>query len=206
MSFDSNILGGARTAFIDCDFKSSSEFKPKLLANNAGEKVLNSIKEELHNCDEFFISVAFITMGGLTPLLEDFKELESRGVKGKILTTDYLNFTEPKSLKKLDSFSNIEIKLFSQENQGFHTKGYIFKKNNVYRGIIGSSNLTMNALTVNKEWNIGFSSLTDGEILNEVLKEFNELWSISDDLSDVISQYESIYDASHQFLDVKKNL
>lgn len=94
--FDSNILGGARTAFIDSDYNSSGEFKPKLLANNAGGKVLNSIKEELHKCDEFFISVAFITMGGLTPLLQDFAELESKGIKGKILTTDYLNFTEPK--------------------------------------------------------------------------------------------------------------
>ena len=38
-------------------------------------------------------------MGGLTPLLQDFKELEKANIKGKILTTDYLNFSEPKALK-----------------------------------------------------------------------------------------------------------
>lgn len=198
MNFDSNILGGARTAFIDSDYNSSGEFKPKLLANNAGGKVLNSIKEELHKCDEFFISVAFITMGGLTPLLQDLAELESKGIKGKILTTDYLNFTEPKALKKLNEFSNIEVKIYPQDEEGFHTKGYIFRKNNIYRGIVGSSNLTLNALTVNKEWNIGFSSLTEGEMLKELLKEFYSLWNVADDLDEVLAQYESLYDSLHQ--------
>ena len=203
MNFDSNILDGVKTAFISSDYKSSGEFKPKLLVNNDGGKVLNSIKEELNNCDEFFISVAFITMGGLTPLLQDLKEIESKGIKGKILTTDYLNFTEPKALKKLQEFSNIEVKIYPQDKDGFHTKGYVFRKNNVYRGIIGSSNLTLNALTINKEWNLGFSSLTDGEILKDLLKEFNDLWDESFCLSEVLAQYESLYNSTHQFIDVK---
>ncbi|MDO5850042.1 MAG: DEAD/DEAH box helicase [Methanobacteriaceae archaeon] len=203
MDFDSNILGGARTAFIDSDYKSSGEFKPQLLVNNNSGKVLNSIKEELHNCDEFCISVAFITMGGLTPLLQDLLELESKGVKGKILTTDYLNFTEPKALRKLEEFSNIEVKIYPQDIEGFHTKGYIFRKNNVYKAIVGSSNLTMNALTINKEWNIGFSSLTDGEILKKLLDEFNSLWNESSCLSEVLAPYESLYNSAHQFVDVK---
>ena len=203
MDFDSNILGGARTAFIDSDYNSSSEFKPQLLVNNNGGKVLNSIKEELRNCDEFCISVAFITMGGLSYLLQDLLELESKGIKGKILTTDYLNFTEPKALRKLQEFSNIEVKLYSAEEKGFHTKGYIFRKNNVYRAIVGSSNLTLNALTINKEWNIGFSSLTNGEIIKELLDEFNFLWDDSSCLAEVLPHYESLYDSVHQFIDVK---
>ena len=36
---------------------------------------------------------------------------------------------------------------------GFHTKGYIFKEEEVYRIIIGSSNMTSAALTTNREWN-----------------------------------------------------
>lgn len=40
---------------------------------------------------------------------------------------------------------------------GFHTKGYIFKKEEIYRIIIGSSNMTSAALTVNKvEYKIDF--------------------------------------------------
>lgn len=55
----------------------------------------------MQNCDAFFISVAFITMSGITPLLQVFKELEQSGVPGRILTTDYLTFSEPRALKKL---------------------------------------------------------------------------------------------------------
>ena len=72
------LLKGAETAFIDESFQSSSEYRPRLLVNNNGHKVLNSIKDELRDCEEFYISVAFITMGGLTPLLQDLKELEMK--------------------------------------------------------------------------------------------------------------------------------
>ena len=179
------ILNGAKTAFINENLSSSSDFKPKLLYNNSTSKVINSIKDELRDCDEFIFSSAFITMGGITPLLEDFRYLKDHNIKGKILTTDYLNFTEPKALKKLDSFPNIEVKLYSQEKEGFHTKEYLFKKDDVYKGIVGSSNLTMNALSVNKEWNVEFTSLSQGEMLNELMDEFNVLWREADNLSDV---------------------
>ena len=46
---------------------------------------------------------------------------------GKILTTGYLYFTESKALRKLKEFLNIEIRLYSHEKEGFHTRGYIFK-------------------------------------------------------------------------------
>ena len=100
MNWD-EILNGAMTAFINQHASSSADFKPKLLYNNQNSKVINSIRDELRDCDEFIISSAFITMGGITPLLEEFRYLENNNIKGKILTTDYLNFTEPKALRKL---------------------------------------------------------------------------------------------------------
>lgn len=128
--------------------------RPKLLYNDNDTKVINSIRDELRNCDEFIISSAFITLSGITPLLEESKYLEEQDIKGKILTTDYLTFTEPKALKKLANFKNLEVKIYSQKKEGFHIMGYIFKKDNIYKGIVGSSNLTMNSLTINKEWNV----------------------------------------------------
>ena len=199
MDYNKNIIDGAKTAFIDEKYQSYEEFKPEFIINKKGEKVLNSIKEELEKCDEFYISVAFITMGGLTPLLQDLKELEERGIKGKVLTTDYLNFTEPKALRKLNEFKNIEVKLYAEESEGFHTKGYVFKQGTIYQAIVGSSNLTMNALTINKEWNIGFSSLNNGEILNNIINEFKILWDKSKDVDDIIDEYESIYNHYKNF-------
>ena len=200
------ILNGAETAFINGEFESSSEYRPRLLVNSNGHKVLNSIKDELKDCEEFFISVAFITKGGLTPLLQDLKELEKRGIKGKIITTDYLYFTEPEALRKLNDLSNIEIKMYeTDETDGFHTKGYIFKNNGIYKAIVGSSNLTLNALTINKEWNIGFSSLYDGEILKSLIDEFNDLWERSSLIDDIIVEYENIYNNKKNFRDFNRD-
>ena len=52
------IINGARTAFVDENIDSSSDFRPKLLYNSRETKVINTIKDELRNCDEFIISAA----------------------------------------------------------------------------------------------------------------------------------------------------
>ena len=99
--------------------------------------------------------MAFITDGGFVSLAQTFKDLEARNVKGKILTTDYLAFSDPDALDKINDFKNIELKMHQSNNgeDGFHTKGYIFKTDSEYHVIVGSSNLTQGALTKNVEWN-----------------------------------------------------
>ncbi|MFB0958444.1 MAG: hypothetical protein QMB61_05420 [Clostridiaceae bacterium] len=93
---------GIRTSFINREITSDPFLRPQLISNDykQGKKMLTALTEELSKCDEFYISVAFISMGGITPLLLVLKELEQRGVKGKILTTDYLTFSDPKALGK----------------------------------------------------------------------------------------------------------
>jgi len=174
------IKQGIQTGYIDSSINSNLAFRPELIFNDykKGKKVLSSIEEELQRCSEFCISVAFITLSGITPLLQTLSELEKRGIPGKVLTTDYLVFSEPAAIEKLASLKNIEVKMFcsNQEIGGFHTKGYIFRKEEVYRIIIGSSNLTSNAITVNKEWNTKIVSTQRGAVVQEVLGEFNNLW------------------------------
>jgi HKD family nuclease len=171
---------GFETAFIDQSVPSNLAYKPQFISNNYknGRKVLSSIEDELLVCEEFYISVAFITMSGITPLLQTFEKLEKRNIRGRILTTDYLNFSEPKALSKLRELKNIELKMYMTDGaeEGFHTKGYIFKKEEIFRIIIGSSNMTMSALTKNKEWNARIVSAEQGEYTNEILEEFFQLW------------------------------
>lgn len=62
-------------------------------------------------------------------------------------------------------------------DNGFHTKGYIFKKEEVYRIILGSSNMTNAALTSNIEWNTKIISTEQGEVASEIVKEFNSFWN-----------------------------
>lgn len=171
---------GLTTAYIDGTAAANLAYKPAFVSNNPeeGKKVISVIEDELMKCDQFQISVAFITMGGITPLLQTLKELEKRQIPGQILTTNYLNFSEPRALKKLEELSNITLKMYDVDraDQGFHTKGYIFKKEEIYRIIIGSSNITSAALTKNKEWNTKIVSTEQGEIAQEIEKEFYQLW------------------------------
>ena len=175
------LRSGFETAFIDGVYASNLAYKPQFVSNNhkEGKKVLSSIEDELLACDQFQISVAFITMGGITPLLQTLKELEKRGIKGEILTTNYLNFSEPRALEKLNTLSNITLKMYDVEaaDEGFHTKGYIFKNEEIYRIIIGSSNITSAALTSNREWNTKVVSTEQGEVAQNIVAEFKELWN-----------------------------
>ena len=133
---------GLTTAYIDGTAAVNLAYKPAFGSNNPkeGKKVISVIEDELMKCDQFQISVAFITMDGITPLLQTLKELEKRKIPGQILTTNYLNFSEPRALKKLQELSNVTLKMYDVDraDQGFHTKGYIFKKEEIYRIIIGS--------------------------------------------------------------------
>ena len=197
--FFNDISLGLETAFIDRSINSNSFYQPEFLSNNyeQGRKVLVSLEKELLNCDEFSISVAFITRSGIEPLLLTLKELEKKNIKGRILTTDYLLFSDPSALDKLNELSNIELKMYktSRESGGFHTKGYIFKQDEIYRIIIGSSNLTIDALTRNREWNTKLVTSSDGAILHEIKDEFEDLWQHPEtkNYSEVAADYRISY-------------
>ena len=190
---------GLTQAFVCGTTASNLAYKPEFVSNDytQGKKVISSIETELRKCDEFFISVAFITLGGITPLLEVLKELEEKNIPGKILTTDYLTFSDPIALEKLAQLKNIEIKMYRTRHseEGFHTKGYIFRQEEMYRIIIGSSNMTMSALTKNKEWNTKLVSTDQGEFAKEVLKEYKNLWNSDNTLEyeDFIDEYKEEY-------------
>ncbi|MCR4841408.1 MAG: DEAD/DEAH box helicase [Lachnospiraceae bacterium] len=190
---------GFETAYIDGSVVSNEAYRPQFLSNDhkKGKKVLASVEDELLRCDEFKISVAFITLSGITPLLQSLKELEERNVPGQILTTNYLNFSDPKALEKLHSLSNITIKLFDAEaaGNGFHTKGYIFRKEEVYSIIIGSSNMTGSALQQNFEWNTRIVSTVNGEMAKSITDEYERLWNsaYARDYDDFIDEYKARY-------------
>lgn len=194
------IKQGQETAFINHTTLSNLAYKPQFISNNyrEGRKVLSSIEDELLSCEQFSISVGFITMSGITPLLQTLKELENKGIPGRILTTDYLTFSEPKALDKLAQLKNIELKMYcaNESGEGFHTKGYIFKSDEIYRMIVGSSNMTLSALTRNKEWNTKIISTVQGEYALQMVGEFQQLWDseFSKNYEEFIRSYRTTYE------------
>ena len=198
------LQNGLSAAYINGSVAANLAYKPAFVSNNPeeGKKVISSVEDELLRCDEFQISVAFITMGGVTPLLQTLKELEKKSIKGQILTTNYLNFSEPRALEKLNSLKNVTLKMYDVEaaGNGFHTKGYIFKKEEIYRIIIGSSNMTSAALTVNKEWNTKLISTENGEVAEEIVEEFQRLWN-----SEYALPYDDFYEVYKERYNIIKH-
>jgi len=149
----------------------------KLIVNSDKGNLLSELKRCLSQCEKFYFSVAFINFSGLQLLLDSFKELEEKGIKGRIITSTYLNFTEPKALERTRKFNNIDLKVFiASGDKGFHTKAYIFENSEDYKIIIGSSNITQRALKSNVEWNVR-TILKKGDSFScQVLEEYLNLW------------------------------
>lgn len=194
MNFLQNLEDSIYKGFIDQTKPSGERFKPTLLINNTktNETVLNSITEELDSCQSFLFSVAFVTESGLATLKTHLSDLDRQGIKGRILTSTFLNFNQPKVFKELMKINNVEVRLSSMK--GFHSKGYIFSHETHQTLIVGSSNLTAQALKVNYEWNVKLSSHENGELVSHFYQQFEEVWENAQPLSEQwITRYEQSY-------------
>lgn len=78
---------GLQTAFIDQAITSNLAYKPQFVSNNykEGRKVISSIEDELLSCNEFYISVAFITQGGSHLFSRLYANWSSAGFQVKFL-------------------------------------------------------------------------------------------------------------------------
>jgi superfamily II DNA or RNA helicase/HKD family nuclease len=198
VNFVENLTDSIYKGFIDHAHSRSTRYKPQLLINNAkyNKNILSTLLEELSHCEDFFFSVAFITESGLATLKALLWDLKQKGIKGRILTSTFLQFNQPNVFRELMKISNVEVKLTNLK--GFHAKGYIFKHSTHYSLIVGSSNLTAQALKANYEWNVKLNSHENGEIIHHFIDQFEEVWDEAVDLTaEWVKEYEKTYQATN---------
>jgi superfamily II DNA or RNA helicase/HKD family nuclease len=189
------------TGFIVKEHASYTEYQPQLVINDKRlkTKILGSLNRELQLCESFIFSVAFLTTSGVAVLFNQLEALAQKGIRGKVLVSQYQNFTQPEALRRLKQFSNVDLRIVTQGN--FHAKGYIFQHASHYTLIVGSSNLTANALTSNKEWNLRVTALKNSKIIQEVLESFDSEFEQAKVVDqDFISSYQRIFEAQRQFV------
>ena len=172
----------------------------EIITNKSNRSFYHELKESFLSCNKFFISVAFIHLSAVTRFIQEFDDCRKRNITGQIITTNYMNNTEPNALEILEKYKNIETRIFDYDSNaktGFHTKGYIFDMGEYYKVYIGSSNLTMSALKTNHEWNLSVL-LKNDNLLNTIVGEFKYLWEKSTILTkDYISNYRDTYYKQH---------
>lgn len=192
--FIRNLEESLQKGFINQNFITPGSYKPQLLVNNTeeNENVLSTLLDELEHCNAFLFSVAFITESGLATLKTHLHDLKLKGVQGRILTSTFLQFNNPKVFKELLKIENVKVGL--SDLKGFHSKGYIFEHSNHYSLIVGSSNLTSHALKVNYEWNVKLTTHENGEIIHHFKNQFEDVWSKSKELdNEWIKEYEKVF-------------
>ncbi|MBU5594540.1 DEAD/DEAH box helicase family protein [Amphibacillus sp. MSJ-3] len=196
--FLADLESSLHKGFINRHQGESDLYKPKLLINHPGQNktVLTSLLEELTSCQSFIFSVAFITESGLATLKSHLLDLKRKGITGRIITSTFLQFNQPKVFKELLKITNVEVRL--TDLKGFHSKGYIFDHHHYHSLIVGSSNLTAYALKENYEWNVHLTSYENGDIIRHFKQQFEEVWDRSRVLTDEwIAEYEKVYQTNN---------
>ncbi|MFH7587027.1 DEAD/DEAH box helicase family protein [Oceanimonas sp. AH20CE76] len=106
------------------------------------------------------MAVSFIRQSGLWLLKDALHEALGRGATLRVLTSDYLDVTEPVALRELMLLAerSADVRIYQSSGEaGFHLKSYLFiqqqgEQQLQGKGFVGSSNLSKAALTQSLEW------------------------------------------------------
>lgn len=133
-----------------------------LTTGGTSDPFLPRLLEAIRRANRIDLAVAFIKSSGLAlvyPALVD--AVETRGALLRVLTSDYLDVTDPQALRRLMLLAErgADIRVFQAEQQSFHLKAYICTHHRDEQTVwgaafIGSSNLSRTALTDGLEWNL----------------------------------------------------
>ncbi|MEL0628770.1 DEAD/DEAH box helicase family protein [Psychromonas aquatilis] len=143
---------------------SSLQYETAQLTVGNEDPLLPKLIHAINHADEIEITVSFIQRSGLALLFEPLKDALINNCKLKILTSDYLDITDPVALRELMTLVDrgADIRIYQSDNkQSFHMKSYIFVKTKekvstveLLEGCayIGSNNISKSALTNAHEW------------------------------------------------------
>jgi superfamily II DNA or RNA helicase len=153
-----------RYGFLNRQLTSLGGFRPEVVMNAGdGATVLRTILSELRRCDEFLFSVAFVSAPAVAMLKQDLFDFKGKGL---IVTGTYNTFNKPEVFHELNHLQVLQddLEMHVHNSTAFHPKGYIFRHGDSVTAIIGSSNLTVTALTRNHEWNLKVSAASDSDL------------------------------------------
>lgn len=167
-------------------------YNPRLVLNSGGSTVEHALLEELRRCEAFTFSVAFISPSAVAQLKQHLYDFAGRG---RIITSDFLAFNQPQAfaeLLKLREHAGVDVRRHT--DRGFHPKGYIFQQEQSVTAMIGSSNLTSQALLRNHEWNLKVSAAHGSDLADQIAGLVEEQVGDSEPLTEQwIEEYAETY-------------
>lgn len=150
--------------YLDREVSAPHQYNPRLVLNTPSDSVLRTLRAELRRATSFTFSVAFVSPRAIALLKQELVDFE--GI-GRIITSDYLGFNSPSAFSELLNLEGLGIDVRLHNEAAFHPKGYVFQRPEGVTAILGSSNLTENALATNHEWNLMVSATRDSNLFDQ---------------------------------------
>ncbi|WP_236655432.1 DUF3427 domain-containing protein [Streptacidiphilus carbonis] len=148
-----------------------------LFANRGRERIGHALHSELESADRVDLICAFIKWSGLRLLRDRLAEVVARGGELRVVTTTYMGASD---LRAVDELVRIGAKVrVSYETQAtrLHAKAWHFhRRSGTSTAYVGSSNMSMPALTDGVEWNVRFSEVEQGNLLLSFADNFESYW------------------------------
>lgn len=147
---------------------------------------------KLADIQEVTFMVAFISVGGIYLIINELRELTQKKIKVIIITGFMNNFNQPKVFELLMRIENLEIRVANISN--YHPKLYIVKHKSGNAYIIGSSNLTNNALRFNLEMNLYVDTPPTGNLNNQFEEVYQQIYQDSYILTqEILDNYKQVF-------------
>jgi superfamily II DNA or RNA helicase/HKD family nuclease len=154
-----------RFGYLAGDISAPRQRHPEVVLNTGDGSVLRTLREELGRCSAFTFSVAFVSTRAIALLKQELVDFQGEGT---IITSDYLAFNSPQAFAELHNLGNLGVDIRIHNATAFHPKGYIFEYQDGVTAMMGSSNLTHNALVQNHEWNLKVSAAHDSNLAIQI--------------------------------------
>lgn len=141
------------------------------------DALLRHLLPHIDNARAVDLAVSFVLESGARLLQPHLQDLLSRSGRLRLVTSDYLDVTDPTALRRLmDLEGDAELMVFEAGKVGFHPKSWVFHlEDQSGVAIVGSSNLSETALRTGIEWNYRVCSPDSGQGWQDVLDGFEVL-------------------------------
>ena len=150
---------------------------PRLYVGTDG-MLLAALRRELAGCARASFAVSFVMDSGAALLEPDLRAATLRGARIRLLTTDYLDVTEPDALRRLLAIQPaIQVRVFEAAGRAFHPKAYLFERaDGSGRAFVGSANLSRSGLVDGVEWTWTVLEGDAGMPMLELGRRFDEFF------------------------------
>ncbi len=150
------------------------------------DHLITYLIEAITKAETIKINVAFLMESGAKLIAPHLQSAAIRGATIKLLTGRYMNVTEPSAIYYLfDQLGDkVDLRFYSDQVRSFHPKAYIFEYAHEAEIFVGSSNLSLSALTFGLEWNYRLLKSQNAQDYYKFSTTFDDLF---DNYSEIVN-------------------